>query len=67
MKKEKQVKEVKNEGDVSHILKLWDRITIEMNRSFLDYRLRDSIKRLINENILKRMEDMEKMDTDFQN
>src|SRR3990167_3494140 len=67
MKKKAEVKEVKNEGDVSHVLKLWDRITIEMNRVFLDYKLRNQIKQLINENILKRMEDMEKKDMEFQN
>ena len=67
MKKKAEVKEVKNEGDVSHVLKLWDRVTLEMNRVFLDYKLRNSIKQLINENILKRMEDMDKVDTDFQN
>src|SRR3990167_8115277 len=67
MKKKAEVKEVKNEGDVSHVLKLWDRVTLEMNRVFLDYKLRNSIKQLINENILKRMEDMEKMDVKFNN
>jgi len=67
MAKKKEIKEVKNEGDVAHILKLWDRITLEMNRAFLDYKLRNSIKQLINENILKRMEDMEVQDKEFQN
>ena len=67
MRKKVEVKEVKNEGDVSHILKLWDRVTLEMNRVFLDYKLRNSIRQLINENILKRMEDMEKTDEEFNN
>ena len=67
MKKKAEIKEIKNEGDVSHILRLWDRVVLEMNRVFLDYRLRGQIKQLINENILKRMKDMEKVDEEFQN
>ena len=67
MPKKKEIKEAKNEGDVSHVLRLWDRVTLEMNRVFLDYKLRNNIKQLISENILKRMEDMEKVDTEFQN
>ena len=41
-------KEVNNKGDVSHILRLWDRVVLEMNRVFIDYRLRNHIKHLIN-------------------
>ena len=61
MKKKAEVKEAKNEGDVSHVIRLWDRVTLEMNRVFIDYKLRKQIRQLINENILKRMEDMEKI------
>src|SRR3990167_396058 len=67
MAKKKEVKEIKNEGDVTHVLKLWDRVVLEMNRVFIDYKLRSQIKQLINENILKRMDDMEKIDEEFQN
>ena len=67
MAKKKEVKEVKNEGDIAHVIKLWDRVVLEMNRVYLDYKLRANIKRLIDEDILKRMEDMELQDKEFQN
>lgn len=66
-KEKAEVKEPKNSGDVGHVIKLWDRLTLEMNRVFLEHRLREQVRHLINNNIVPRIQDMEKRDEEYQN
>lgn len=66
MKKNNKKKEEKTTGDAIHVLKLFERLSIELKRVFFEHNLRIQVKEMLEE-FSQYLKDMEKKDFEYNN